>query len=155
MKLRRRHKKQHGTKTTFGLVIILVLILLVIWSEFISGPNRVKEQIYTQRVEKIEKQNKHIKGISEHVFDYTTYQGYDDTTLYWYNAKSELITSRDIETLNYKKAKRIAKKNYKIKCESIVLGYGYNNPVYEIRGSNKLILLDYDSFERVYERKIQ
>ena len=50
MKLRRRHKKQHGTKTTLGLVIILVLILLVIWSEFISGPNRVKEQIYTQRV---------------------------------------------------------------------------------------------------------
>ena len=47
MKLRRRHKKQHGTKTTLGLVIILVLILLVIWSEFISGPNRVKEQIYT------------------------------------------------------------------------------------------------------------
>ena len=104
MKLRRIHKKQHGTKTTLGLVIILVLILLVIWSEFISGPNRVKEQIYTQRVEKIEKQNKHIKGISEHVFDYTTYQGYDDTTLYWYNAKSDLITSRDIETLNYKKA---------------------------------------------------
>ena len=34
MKLRRRHKKQHGTKTTLGLVIILVLILLVIWSEF-------------------------------------------------------------------------------------------------------------------------
>ena len=114
-----------------------------------------RAQIYAQRVEKIEKQNKHIKGISEHVFDYTTYQGYDDTTLYWYNAKSELITSRDIDTLNYKKAKRIAKKNYKIKCESIVLGYGYNNPVYEIRGSNKLILLDYDSFERVYERKIQ
>jgi hypothetical protein len=89
MKLRRRHKKQHGTKTTLGLVIILVLILLVLWSEFISGPNRVKEQIYAQRVEKIEKQNKHIKGISEHVFDYTTYQGYDDTTLYWYNAKSK------------------------------------------------------------------
>ena len=61
MKLRRRHKKQHGTKTTLGLVIILVLILLVIWSEFISGPNRVKEQIYAQRVEKIEKQNKTYK----------------------------------------------------------------------------------------------
>ena len=60
-----------------------------------------------------------------------------------------------IETLNYKKAKRIAKKNYNIKCDSIALGYGYNNPVYEIRGSNKLILLDYDSFERVYEREIQ
>lgn len=93
--------------------------------------------------------------MSEHVFNYITYQGYDDTTLYWYNAKPELITSRDIETLNYKKAKRIAKKNYNIKCDSIALGYGYNNPVYEIRGSNKLILLDYDSFERVYEREIR
>ena len=86
---------------------------------------------------------------------FQTYQGYDDTTLYWYNAKSELITSRDIETLNYKKAKRIAKNNYNIKCDSIALVYGYNNPVYEIRGSNKLILLDYDSFERVYERGIR
>ena len=155
MGLKRKRKKQHGTITTMALVIILVLVLILIWSEFISGPNRVKEQIYAQRVEKIEKQNKHIKGISEHVFDYTTYQGYDDTTLYWYNAKSNLITTRDIDTLNYKKAKRIAKKRYKIKCDSIVLGYGYNNPVYEIRGSNKLILLDYDSFERVYEREIK
>ena len=136
MGLKRKRKKQHGTITTMALVIILVLVLILIWSEFISGPNRVKEQIYTQRIEKIEKKNKDIQGISEHIFSYTTYQGYDDT-------------------LNYKKAKRIAKKSYKIKCDSIVLGYGYNNPVYEIRGSNKLILLDYDSFERVYEREIK
>lgn len=92
--------------------------------------------------------------MSEHVFDYITYQGYDDTTLYWYNAKSELITSRDIETLNYKRQTH-CENNYNIKCDSIALGYGYNNPVYEIRGSNKLILLDYDSFERVYERGIR
>ena len=155
MGLKRKRKKQHGTITTMALVIILVLVLILIWSEFISGPNRVKEQIYVQRIEKIEKKNKDIQGISEHIFAYTTYQGYDDTTLYWYNAKSNLITTRDIDTLNYKKAKRIAKKSSKIKCDSIVLGYGYNNPVYEIRGSNKLILLDYDSFERVYEREIQ
>lgn len=48
--------------------------------------------------------------MSEHVFDYTTYQGYDDTTLYWYNAKSELITSRDIETLNYKRQSVLRKR---------------------------------------------
>ena len=100
MGLKHKRKRQHGTTTTMALVIILVLVLLLIWSEFISGPNRVKEQIYTQRIEKIIKQNKNIQGLSEHVFDYITYQGYDDTTLYWYNAKSELITSRDIETLN-------------------------------------------------------
>lgn len=154
MRVKRKRKKQHGTTTTIGLVVILVLVVLVIWSLFISGPNRVNEQIYTQRIEKIEKQNKNIQGLSEHIFDYVTYQGYDDTTLYWYNAKAKLITTRDIDTLDYAKAKRIAKKNYKIKCDTIELGYGYNNPVYEIRGSHKMILLDYDSFERVYERKI-
>ena len=99
MGLKHKRKRQHGTTTTMALVIILVLVLLLIWSEFISGPNRVKEQIYAQRIEKIIKQNKNIQGLSEHVFNYITYQGYDDTTLYWYNAKSELITSRDIETI--------------------------------------------------------
>ena len=53
MGLKHKRKRQHGTTTTMALVIILVLVLLLIWSEFISGPNRVKEQIYTQRVEKI------------------------------------------------------------------------------------------------------
>ena len=66
-----------------------------------------------------------------------------------------ILSKCNLSVLNYKKAKRIAKKNYNIKCDSIALGYGYNNPVYEIRGSNKLILLDYDSFERVYEREIR
>ncbi len=55
MKLKHKHKKQHGTKTTMALVIILVLVLLLIWLKFISGPNCVKEQIYTQRIEKIDK----------------------------------------------------------------------------------------------------
>ena len=50
MGLRHKRKKQHGTTTTIALVIILVLILVLIWSEFISGPNRVKEQIYAQRI---------------------------------------------------------------------------------------------------------
>ena len=71
----------------------------MIWSEFISGSNRVKEQIYTQRVEKIEKQNKHIKGISEHVFDYTTYQGYDDTTLYWQSVLRKRIIRSNVNPL--------------------------------------------------------
>lgn len=53
MGLKHKRKKQHGTTTTVALVIILVLVLLLIWSEFISGPNRVKEQIYAQRIEKL------------------------------------------------------------------------------------------------------
>ena len=148
-----KKSKYHGKKMTIALSLILVLIIVLMWTLFISGPARVHEAKQASRIAKIQEQNENIKGITEHVFDYVTYQGYDSENLYWYNAKSELITSRDISTLNYAKAKRIAKKQYKIKCDSITLGYGYNNPVYEIRGSNKLILLDYDSFFCVFERE--
>lgn len=145
-------KRYYGKRMTFGLVCVLILIVLLLWAEFVSGPSRVHEAVLASRIANIQKQNENIKGISEHIFDYVTYQGYDSENLYWYNAKSELITSRDISTLNYAKAKRIAKKQFGIKCDSIQLGYGYNNPVYEIRGSNKVLLLDYDSFICVYER---
>lgn len=145
-------KKYYGKRMTLVLVCILILIVFLLWAEFISGPSRVHEVVQASRIANIEKQNENIKGITEHIFDYVTYQGYDSENLYWYNAKSELITSRDISTLNYAKAKRIAKKQFSIKCDSIQLGYGYNNPVYEIRGSNKVLLLDYDSFICVYER---
>lgn len=147
-----KRRKSNGRLTTLGLVLVLILLVSLIWSLFISGPNRVAEQVERQQIAKIQKQNKEIQGITRHIFDYTTYQGYDEDNLYWFNAKSELITSREISTLNYSKAKKVAKKQYGIQCDSIVLGYGYDNPVYEIRGSHKLILLDYDSFVRVYER---
>lgn len=146
-------KRYYGKRMTLSLVCVLILIVFLLWAEFISGPSRVHEVVQANRIANIEKQNENIKGISEHIFDYVTYQGYDSENLYWYNAKSELITSRDISTLNYAKAKRIAKKQFNIKCDSIQLGYGYNNPVYEIRGSNKVLLLDYDSFICVYERE--
>ena len=152
-KIHRKNKRKHGIKMTVILCVILILVVLMIWSLFISGPNRVKEMVVQNRIAKIEKAHKNIKGISEHDFDYVTYQGYDDTTLYWFNAKSKVITTRDIDTLDYAKAKKIAKKKYNIKCDTITLGYGYNNPVYEIRGSHKVLLLDYDSFIRVYERQ--
>lgn len=152
-KIHRKNRQKHGIKMTVTLWIVLILVVFMIWSLFISGPNRVREVVQQNRIAKIEKAHKDVQGISEHVFDYVTYQGYDQTTLYWFNAKSKVITTRDMDTLDYAKAKKIAKKKYNISCDTITLGYGYNNPVYEIRGSNKVLLLDYDSFKRVFERQ--
>ena len=57
-----------------------------------------------------------------------------------------------MSTLNYDKAKKVAKKEYGIQADTIVLGYGYNNPCYVITGVGSMILIDYDTFVRVYER---
>lgn len=138
---------------TLGLILVLVLIICFVWSLFISGPVRVNEQNEATIIAKIEKKNKDIQGITKHTFDYVTYQGYDDNNLYWYDAKGNLIIKKKIKTLDYDKAKKVAKKDYGIKCDTIELGYGYDNPVYEIHGSKKMILLDYDTLARVYERQ--
>ena len=137
---------------TAVLWIVLILLIFTFWSLFISGPNRVHEQVEAQNQAKIEKKVKGIQGLTTHVFDYKTYQGYTKKTLYWFNVKGNVITTRKMSTLNYSKAKKVAKNKYGIKADEIVLGYGYNNPCYVITGDGSMILIDYDTFVRVYER---
>lgn len=137
---------------TLLLSCVLILMIGVTWSLFISGPIRVHEETISAKQQKIKKNNGDIKGLTRHVFDYVTYQGYTSDTLYWFDDNCDLITTREMSDLDYDKAKEVAKEDYKIDSVSIVLGYGYNNPVYEIRGKDRLILIDFDTFVRVYER---
>ncbi|MBP3851708.1 MAG: hypothetical protein J6D36_04115 [Erysipelotrichaceae bacterium] len=135
--------------------VTLILLILIFWSLFISGPNRVHEAQQEQSIARIESKVKGIKGITRHVFDYVTYQGYTEKKLYWFDINGEEITSRDMSTLSYEKATKIAKNDYGIEPVSIFLGYGYNNPCYVIEGKYEMILIDYDTFERIYERELK
>lgn len=135
--------------------IILIGLVMVLWALFISGPNRVQEAVIEQTRAQIEQQVEGIKGITQHVFDYTTYQGYTEKKLYWFDTNGKVITTRKMDTLDYDKAKNKASKTYGIKTKSIMLGYGYNNPCYVIEGSHSMILLDYDTLERVYQRDLK
>lgn len=148
-----KEKSYFNRKFTATLWVILIVLVLVLWSLFISGPNRVKEATQAAAIEKIEKKVPSIKGVTVHQFDYTTYQGYTTKTLYWFDANGKVITKRSMDSLDYDKAKEMAQNNYSIKVDSIVLGYGYDNPCYVIEGSQKMILIDYDTFDRVYERE--
>lgn len=153
-KRRRRRNIQYNAAFTALQVFIMVLIITVFWSLFVSGPSRVYEKQQEKIVAGIMDENARIKGLTRHEFNYVTYQGYTEDTLYWFNERSDLITTRSIESLNYEGAKKVALEQYNIECDTITLGYGYNSPVYEIRGSGKLLLLDYDTFTRVYERAV-
>jgi hypothetical protein len=86
------------------------------------------------------------------VFDYVTYQGYTDDTLYWFDENGQVITSRDMSTLDYDSALQAAKDDYDMEAETITLAFGYDSPVYQLEEGKRLLLLDYDSLERVYER---
>lgn len=134
--------------------IILIVMVMGLWSLFVSGPNRVREANEQEAISQIEKKVKGIDGITTHIFDYKTYQGYTKSKLYWFDVNGKEITSRKISSLNYKKAKKVAKKNYGIKAETIELGYGYNNPCYVIKSKVSMILIDYDTYERVYQRGV-
>ncbi|MGM9913511.1 hypothetical protein [Floccifex sp.] len=150
--------KKNSRISSKGLTILLAVVLFLLialnWSLFISGPSRIHEEKEAQTITKIEKRVEGIQGLRCHVFDYVTYNGYLNDTLYWFDENGDTITKREIINLDYDKAKEIAKEEYGINCDSIELAYGYNNPCYEIRGDNRLILIDFDTFVRVYEREI-
>lgn len=147
-------KRVYGTKFTAILAVTLILIIAILWSLFISGPSRVHEVTLQKNLEKITEENKGITGLTVHRFDYTTYQGYTETMLYWFDEECKIITTREIGSLDYDAAKKKALDEYNIEAKTIELGYGYDNPVYEIRSEDKVILLDYDSLERVYQREV-
>lgn len=140
---------------TAVLWIILILLVMVLWSLFISGPNRIHEEQERILREKIEKKVDNIQGVSKHLFDYKTYQGYTDSTLYWFDAKGNVITTRKIKELDYDKASEVAKEDYGISTASIYLGYGYDNPCYVIEGKNKMILIDFDNYAKIFERDLR
>ncbi|MCF0105294.1 MAG: hypothetical protein HUJ53_00880 [Holdemanella sp.] len=145
-------KNISSTALTVLLSAVLILNIAILWSLFISGPSRIHEEEINSKMVLIQKKNKEIKGLTRHVFDYITYQGYDNATLYWFDANGDVITTREMMDLDYDKAKKIAKEDYGIDCVTIQLAYGYNNPCYEIKGKDKVILIDFDTFVRVYER---
>lgn len=148
-------KNLSSSGLTVLLFVVLILMISILWSLFISGPSRIHEEEIAQKMALIQKNNKDVKGLTRHVFDYVTYQGYTEDTLYWFDANGDIIVTREMMDLDYDKAKKVAQEEYGIKCEQIQLGYGYNNPCYEIKGDKSIILIDFDNFIRVYEREDQ
>lgn len=135
--------------------LILIVLIMVLWSLFISGPNRIHEEKDREVRQRIEKKVKGLQGLSMHLFDYKTYQGYTETKLYWFDATGNVITTRKMAELDYDKASETAKEDYKVDTAAIYLGYGYDNPCYVIEGKNTMILIDFDTYEKVFEREMK
>lgn len=157
MRIRKR-KTEKKTKTKYGpwmtvtLAALIVLIITVFWSIFISGPARIHEAQQAKVEAAIKKEVPGIKGLEENKFEYVTWQGFDDTTLYWFDNTGKVITTRPMETLDYDKVRENAGSDNDMDVESVSLAYGYDGPVYLVKGSGKMLMLDYDTLKQVYER---
>ena len=120
---------------SIGLLAVLLIVLLVESSIFISGPSRKYE-------EKIDEQMSAIRD---------TYKVGEDADNYvWFNDKGKAIVSRKKDTDQTDKVKQEVQKRYGAKDIQVALGYGYDNPVYAVECSAGQILLDYDSLKEVY-----
>lgn len=138
---------------TLGLALLLVLLLTSIWALFVSGPARIHDQKLAEAEARITEQVPGIEGITQTTFEYITYEGYTPDTLYWFDVTGEMITSREMATLNYNKARETASTFYGVEPQTVQLVYGYTAPAYEIVGEDHYLLLDYDTLALIYERR--
>ncbi len=147
-------KDTYGWPFTLVLWLVLVFGICCIWALFISGPVRLHEAQLTQVKETIETQVPSIQGLQQTAFDYVTWQGYTTELLYWFDATGSLITTRELSTLDYNEARETAKENYGMEARIVFLAYGYSGPVYQLETETRLLMLDYDTLDWVYERSL-
>ena len=128
---------------SIGLLAVLLIVLLVESSIFISGPSRKYE-------EKIDEQMSAIRDTYKEIQNLHRYVGEDADNYVWFNDKGKAIVSRKKDTDQTDKVKQEVQKRYGAKDIQVALGYGYDNPVYAVECSAGQILLDYDSLKEVY-----
>lgn len=146
-------KQYWGWGVTLGLFATLILIIAVLWALFISGPARIEDATNKAVQERITQQVADVQGLRQTKFDYVTWQGYNESTLYWFDATGTLITQRDLSTLNYQQAREKALADYNLDATTVEVAYGYSAPVYRLENKERILMLDYDTLEWVYERK--
>lgn len=149
-----KKSQTYGWPLTLSLWVLLGLIICCLWALFISGPARLHDLQIAQVKETIQAQVPAIQGLQQTAFDYVTWQGYTHELLYWFDATGNLITTRDLDTLDYNEAREIAKNDYGMDVRVVFLAYGYSGPVYQLENDVKLLMLDYDTLDWVYERNL-
>lgn len=138
---------------SMALFLLLLLVIAVLWSLSVSGPARAYEQKIARQVQTIEQTHTAVENIERHVFRYITYTGEDAGSYYWFNEEGQVITTREKTTLQ-EETVRAAVRAMGYDVVSITLGYGYENPAYIVDCGDRVVLLDYDSHEVIYEREV-
>lgn len=147
-------KREYSGWLTLALLLVLLLMIVSLWALFISGPARIHDERMARVQETIHREVPGVEGLNKTEFDYVTWQGYTDDTLYWFDATGSIITTRELSSLNYNEARKKAEDSYGMQADTVFLAYGYSGPVYQLENENRILMLDYDTLEWVYERNV-
>lgn len=137
---------------TAVLAVVLIAVILVEISLFISGPARSYEAKIANQEKAITDKYQDIEHLTRHVFKYIVYIGDDDENIVWFNEEADAIVSKEKSTLQMDKALQTASQAYGLENSEAVLGYGYDNPVYLITSGDVEVMLDYDTLKVVHYR---
>ncbi len=151
---RKRKKTTYPIWVTILLFAILVLIVLSIWALFISGPSRIHDEQIAKVRQTIEEQVPGIEHLEQCEFDYVTWTGNTTDTLYWFDTTGQELTTRELSSLDFNGAREKAQNDYGMEAATVRIAYGYSAPVYELENENKILMLDYDTLDWVYERNL-
>ena len=86
---------------TIGLFCILLTVIWLEISVFISGPAIHYDEKIAVQQETILKSHREIKELDRHVFAYVIYSGADQENYYWFNENGEQLTTRSLAQLDY------------------------------------------------------
>lgn len=151
-KIAPKAKRVYGWPVTLGLFVLLLFMIACLWALFISGPARIHDEEIARVQEAIKQEVPEIQGLQEAEFEYVTWQGYTDEELYWFDSTGSIITTRELSTLNYNEARAKAASDYGMDVRTAFVAYGYSGPVYQLESENRILMLDYDTLDWVYER---
>lgn len=135
------------------LFLVLLLVIALLWTLNVSGPARAYEQKLNDQIAQIRRAHTAVDNIERNVFRYITYVGEDTSSYYWFNEEGQVITTRAKNTRDDAAAMQAVSRLGYAPLE-VSLGYGYENPAYVVRCDDRLVLLDYDSKEMIYEREV-
>ena len=107
---------------SIGLLAVLLIVLLVESSIFISGPSRKYEEKIDEQMSAIRDTYKEIKNLRRDAFYYITYVGEDADNYVWFNDKGKAIVSRKKDTEQTDKVKQEVQKRYGAKEIQVALG---------------------------------
>lgn len=145
-------RRTYSWKLTALLAGVFILLFCTLWALFISGPVRVHEAEQEKVVAAMKEEVPGLEGLDQFSFAYLTWQGYTQDTLYWFDAEGQIITTRPMDSLNYNGAREKAAADYGMEADTVTLCWGYSGPVYELQNNDRILMLDYDTLEWVYER---
>lgn len=141
-------------RKTLDVLLVLILVFMVssLWALFVRGPVLLHEDLDRKVETAIQNEIPGIQGLVRNEFAYITWQGYTDEELWWFDVNGNVLTSRNLSTLDYDLARKRARSLYEMEPDEVTLAFGYSHPVYALSSPSAFLLLDYDTLNTVYYR---